>query len=142
MVVVTLIGFLAMLAVPTFKRIKLRALSASYTADTRLFSEAFQRYAQENGRFPPTSGVGVIPDGMDEYLNINDWNKTSSIGGNYSWLSVQNAGATIGVLVVAGATLSLDELELVDTWIDDGNLNSGNVITAAAGTIVYYIVEN
>jgi len=141
MVVVTLIGFLAVLAVPGFQRIKLRALTASYTSDTRLFSEAFQRYAQENGSFPETSPVGVIPAGMETYLNPNDWNKTSSIGGNYSWLSIQNTNQTVGIIVVAGATLSAEELQLIDTWIDDGNIGDGNLLTIGAGTVVYFLVE-
>jgi len=141
MVVVTLIGFLAMLAMPGFQRIKLRALSASFTADARLFSEAFQRYAQENGTFPATAAAGVIPAGMEDYLNQNDWTKTSSLGGTYGWLSVQNTGMTVGIITVNGATLTEQELGLIDTWIDDGNLGSGNVITVGAGTIVYYIVE-
>lgn len=141
MVVVTLIGFLAMLAMPGFQRIKLRALTASFTADARLFSKAFQRYAQENGTFPASAGVGVIPDGMDDYLNQQDWGKTSSIGGSYGWTSMQSPGVSIGIITVNGATLSAQELELIDTWIDDGNLGTGNVITVGAGTIVYYIVE-
>lgn len=141
MVVVTLIGFLAMLAMPGFQRIKLRALTASFTADARLFSEAFQRYAQENGTFPASAGAGSIPTGMEEYLNENDWYKTSSIGGSYGWLSVQSPGMSVGIITVTGVTLSAQELELIDTWIDNGNIGTGNVISVGAGTVVYYIVE-
>ena len=64
MVVVTLIGFLAMLSVPVFKRIKLRAVSAALTSDKRLFSEAFQRYAQVKGFFP-SLGRGGSGSGRD-----------------------------------------------------------------------------
>jgi prepilin-type N-terminal cleavage/methylation domain-containing protein len=146
MVVVTLIGLLAMLSVPIFTRIKLRALSASFTSDTRLFSEAFQRYAQENGSFPATSGVGVIPVGMEDYLTPDDWTKTTSIGGNYRWLNIPTASVDrgryeIGVVMVAGSTLSVEELELIDGWIDDGNTATGNLLVAGAGSVVYYIVE-
>lgn len=146
MVVVTLIGFLAMLSVPIFKRIKLRALSASFTADTRLFSEAYQRYAQENGSFPTSGAVGVIPAGMEDYIDLNDWNKTTALGGNYRWLTVPSADVQrgrydIGIIQVVGSTLALDELELIDTWIDDGNVNAGNVIIGGAGSVVFFIVE-
>lgn len=146
MVVVTLIGFLAMLSVPVFKRIKLRALSATFTADTRMFSEAFQRYAQQNGSFPDTAAVASISTGMDEYIDLNDWSKTTSLGGNYRWLNIPSADAQrgqyeIGVVQVVGATVSLEEMELIDTWIDDGNVATGNVIVSGAGSVVFFIVE-
>lgn len=146
MVVVTLIGFLAMLSVPVFKRIKLRALSASFTSDTRLFSEAFQRYAQENGAFPATGAAATIPAGMEEYIDQNDWSKTTALGGNYRWLTIPSSDAQrgsydIGIIQVAGATLSLEEMGLIDTWIDDGNTNAGNLIVSGAGSVVFFIVE-
>ncbi len=146
MIVVTLIGFLAMLSVPVFKRIKLRALSATFTSDARLFSEAFQRYAQEAGSFPPSSGPGIIPPGMEEYIDLNDWTKTTSLGGNYRWLNIPSADAQrgryeIGALQITGATLSLEEMQLIDEWIDDGNIGTGNIIVGGAGSVVFYIVE-
>lgn len=146
MVVVTLIGFLAMLSVPVFTRIKLRAASAAFTSDTRMFSEAFQRYAQEKGSFPATGAVGVLPGGMEEYIDENDWGKTTSLGGNYSWLifptsDAQRGSYDIGIIQVVAPTLSLEELESIDGWIDDGNINGGNVIVTGAGSVVYFIVE-
>ncbi|MDB4384994.1 type II secretion system GspH family protein [Opitutaceae bacterium] len=146
MVVVTLIGFLAMLSVPVFKRIKLRAASASFTSDTRMFSEAFQRYAQEMGSFPDSGAVGVVPGGMEDFIDQNDWGKTTSLGGNYSWLifptsDAQRGNYDIGIIQVVAPTLSLEELEDIDSWIDDGNVNSGNVLVAGAGSLVYFIVE-
>jgi prepilin-type N-terminal cleavage/methylation domain-containing protein len=147
MVVVTLIGFLAMLSVPGFKRIKLRALSASYISDTRLFSEAFQRYAQENGSFPATSTIGSVPPGMENYLDSNDWTRTSAMGGNYLWVNIPSSDAArgrfeTGALMVAGSTLSLDELSLIDRWIDDGDPSSGNLVVAGAGSVILYYVES
>lgn len=146
MVVVTLIGFLAMLSVPMFARIKLRTLSATFTSDTRLFAEAFQRYAQERGSFPDTSGVGVVPPGMEDYLDPNDWSKTTSLGGNYRWLNIptsdpERGNYEIGAVMVAGATLSMEEMQTIDSWIDDGNTGSGNIIVGGAGSVVYFIVE-
>ena len=147
MVVVTLIGFLAMLAVPGFKRIQLRTLSASFASDARLFAEAFQRYAQENGSFPATSGVAVIPAGMEDYIDSNDWSKTAAVGGNYRWVNTPSTDAQrgnfeTGALMVAGATLPLDELELIDGWIDDGSTSTGNFIVGGAGSMILYYVEN
>ena len=147
MVVVTLIGFLAMLAVPGFKVIKLRALSASFVSDARSFSEAFQRYAQEKGSFPATAGVAVVPPGMEDYIASTDWTKTASIGGNYRWVNIPSSDPDrgpfeMGALMVAGATLSLEEFELIDGWIDDGSTNTGNFIVGGAGSMILYYVEN
>lgn len=138
MVVVTLIGLLAMLSVPAFKRVKLRAVSATFTSDMRLFTEAFQRYAQENGSFPPISDPGVMPDGMSGYIDLDDWSRTTPIGGNFRWLSTPEGG---GAVMVAGSTLSLEEMQLIDDWMDDGNVSTGFVNVSGAGTVVLYIVE-
>jgi prepilin-type N-terminal cleavage/methylation domain-containing protein len=146
MVVVTLIGFLAMLSVPAFKRIKQRAAAAAFSSDMRLFSEAFQRYAQEMGSFPATGVVGVIPGGMEEYIDQNDWGKTTSIGGNFNWAifsasDAQRGSYEIGIIQVVAPTLSLEELTSIDSQIDDGNVNDGNLLVSGAGSLVQFIVE-
>jgi len=146
MVVVTLIGFLAMLSVPVFKRIKLRAISSAFTSDTRTFSEAFQRYAQEKGSFPATVAAGVVPGGMEEYIDLNDWGKTTSLGGNFRWVSAQASDAQrgnyeTGMIQVVGPTLSLEEMGLIDTWTDDGDVSDGNLIITGGGSLVVFNVE-
>ena len=101
MVVVTLIGLLAVSAVPAYQRIKLRAVSATLVAEMRTLEEAFQRYAQETGEFPRTAAV----------------------------------------IVIAGPTISLNELKLIDEWIDDGDTDEGTYVVSGAGVQVFYILE-
>ena len=137
MVVVTLIGLLTVSAVPLFQRIKLRAVSATFVSDMRLIEEAFQRYAQEYGEFPRTAGVGVVPTGMEEYIDAERWAGATTLGGNYRWLGEDQ----YSVVMIVGSTISMREMQLIDEWIDDGNTNSGNLIVAGAGTVVYYILE-
>tara|TARA_B110000483_G_scaffold114402_1_gene138841 strand:- start:50 stop:322 length:273 start_codon:yes stop_codon:yes gene_type:complete len=52
MVVVTLIGILASLALLSFKSAGLRTKASAFQNDVRVFSEGFLRCAQENGIFP------------------------------------------------------------------------------------------
>ena len=107
----------------------------------------FQRYAQEKGSFPATAGVAVVPPGMEDYIASTDWTKTASIGGNYRWVNIPSSDPDrgsfeMGALMVAGATLSLEEFELIDGWIDDGSTNTGNFIVGGAGSMILYYVEN
>ena len=83
---------------------------------------------------------------MEEYIDLNDWNKITSLGGNYKWVitsasDAQRGNYEVGIIQVIDPTLSLEELSLIDTWIDDGNINDGNVLVIGAGSVVYFIVE-
>ena len=71
MVVVTLIGLLASIAIPSIQRIKLRAVSSTFVSDMRIMEEAFQGYAQEFGKFPADTAAGSFqPEWLDISMRI------------------------------------------------------------------------
>ena len=130
MIVVVIIGLLAAMAIPAFQRSRERSIAARLTNDFRQFDSSFQRYATENGQWPPTAPLGVIPIGMTGYLP-ESFTNASPVGGNYRWLS----GSNVVLLVGSNATDSI--MLLVDTALDDGNLSTGNFIKV--GTIYGYV---
>ena len=61
MVVVTLIGLLAGLSLPAFKRVKENTEHTTIGNDLRVFAAAFEQYSLENGVWPADSAAGLLP---------------------------------------------------------------------------------
>src|SRR5215210_5832141 len=84
MVVVVVIGLLAAMAVPAFKRVRERSMASRLINDYRQFESAFQHYITETGQNPPAGTLGGIPAGMAGYLPTS-FTAASPLGGNYQW---------------------------------------------------------
>lgn len=125
MVVVVIIGLLAALALPAFKRTRERALATRITNDMRQFRTAFQTYALQTDTWPPATAAGTIPVGMDGYLSVAYLN-TREPGGAYSWTGAARQ--------IEFTTLSAtaDSMVLVDAALDDGNLGTGEFTGSGA----------
>lgn len=146
MVVVTIISFLAMTAVPTIRLVQRKARASATANDLRVFESAFQGYASERGSFPASTDPGVLPPEMVGRLKEADWVKVSPLGGHYAWESNQvfggsNCKAAISINTTGDSpiTSGADQLEEIDRMIDDGNLNSGNLLFAGGGSLVWII---
>ncbi len=129
-----IIGILAAASVPSLKKNAINARSSAVMNDLRVYSGAFQAYAQEHGDWPPGgSAPGVFPAGMDGYLSATNWSRTTPIGGNYQFAtqSPQAGGRYAAVIIIASTTgnpvsSDFNQLSDVDKKLDDGNLNTGN----------------
>lgn len=146
MIVVSIIAIAAMLVRIAMQRINLRARASAYWSDCRVFSEAFNRYAQEKGDFPADqNGVGLFPPNMDGYLNRTQWLRKTPLGGTYDWDNKTASNSTRvkfnGVIRVNGCTWTTANLTKVDKWYDDGNLTTGNFRVTDGGATVLFIVE-
>lgn len=119
MMVVLIISVLATLVVPTMAKLKRRAKTSVLVNDFRAFSTAFDGYAQEFGKYPAETAVGVFPAGMDGRLNRTAWTRITPMGGKYDWDNNQlhfgtRYQAAIAINSAAGATLILDVAQLQD----------------------------
>lgn len=131
---VLIIGLLAAAAVPALKKNAINARSSAVMNDLRVYSGAFQAYAQEHGDWPPGGGApGVFPPGMEGYLNQTNWSRTTPIGGNYQFAtqSPQAGGRYAAVIIIStvgsnAVSSDYNQLSDIDTKLDDGNLNTGN----------------
>lgn len=131
---VFIISLLAAIAVPTLKQVRLGARSAAVINDLRIFSAAFQTYAQEKSNWPPGDAVpGQFPAGMEGYLNASNWQNFSPIGGRYTWApdSLQQGERYRAVIIITSVdqnpvSSGRAQLEAIDKAMDDGDLETGN----------------
>ena len=138
MIVVVIIGLLAAMAIPAFKRVRDRSLASRVANDFRIFTDAFQMYTLDNGMYPPDNTRGVVPDGMADYLDVEVWTGETPIGGNYNWeMGVQGVTAAVSV---QGVSVENDVLELIDSMMDDGDL-SGGIVRSRGGEGVMLVIE-
>lgn len=129
-----IIGILAAAAVPALKKNAINARSSAVMNDLRVYSGAFQAYAQEHGDWPPGGGApGTFPAGMEGYLSQTNWSRLTPIGGYYQFAtqSPQLGGRYAAVIVIATVgsdQVTSDSIQLsdIDRKLDDGNLNTGN----------------
>ncbi len=123
MIVVVLIGLLSTIALPYINKVRASAQTTRLINDWRIYSDAFEQYALEEGDFPGDANRGVIPTGMEEYLDDGKCTEFTAVGGKWDW--DENAfGFTAGISIV-GDGLPEDVFLKIDEKIDDGNLTTG-----------------
>ena len=120
---------------PALKKNAINARSSAVMNDLRVYSGAFQAYAQEHGDWPPGGGApGVFPAGMEGYLSQTNWSRTTPIGGNYQFAtqSPQGGGRYAAVIIIAcvgeqrRSRPTSTSSPTSTRKLDDGNLVTGN----------------
>jgi len=147
MVVVVIIGLRAAMAQPAYRHITMRSQTPAVVNDFRAFSTAFVTYNLQNGHWPADTGPQVIPPEMVGALPDGFTLKTP-IGGVYEWDSdvSSNGFYTKAAITIESATNNpmsddLDQLQMIDDQLDDGNLNTGNVRLGSGNTLVLIIEQ-
>ena len=165
-VVVTIIGILAALAVPHFKRVRENAIISTLENDLRIFSQEFRQYELNFGAYPDTSTSGTYPSGMADRIS-SAWTQSSVIGGTYRWVYASNNGnggnnsngngnngngnngngsgnlyAYIEITTNSSEPLRIDSTRLseIDGDLDDGNTGSG-YFQVSGMSIRYYLEQ-
>lgn len=136
-VVVVLIGLLAALALPSYRKVTMKSRATSAVNDLRVFAAAFNNSNLQNSAWPAGGfGPGVIPPAMANALP-DVFTKPTPVGGQYEWL--EGTGAGKAVIKIAGVSTDADLLDMVDSLIDDGNTGTGNV--TVSGPDLIYVIE-
>ena len=139
MIVVVIIGLLATMAIPAFKRVIRRQQNSQVVNDLRVFSQAFETYSTMNGKWPANVGPGVIPAGMGVgWLKKGVWQAKTPIGGQWNW-DYNNVGITAGISI-SSYTCTNSQLLEIDKLIDDGDLTTG-AFQRTGGSRVTMILE-
>lgn len=147
MVVVVIIGLLAAMSLPAYRRITLRSKTAAVVSDLRSFSTAFITYSLQNGQWPADAMPQQIPPVMIAALS-NGFGQRSPIGGVYKWncnasadADGVSAKAAIIIETSGGETVNddADLWEMIDREMDDGDLNTGNIQRGNTNSLVYII---
>lgn len=125
MIVATIIGLLAALALPVFNNIRRTAQNSATASDLRVFSEAIQTYVLEMGSYPVEQGPGVLPPEMVDRIPAAKWNAVPPIGGQYDW--DYQTGGHIASIAISAPIADMSQLQLLDKRVDDGDLSTGRI---------------
>lgn len=123
MVVVIIVGLLAAIALPALQRVRRKAIAARYLNDARQIRDGAERYAQENGNYPP-NGISGLHASLRGYIPESLFAATTTpLGGVWDW-DYQQDGLTASISVYQFTASDAQLLE-IDRTCDDGNLNTG-----------------
>lgn len=142
MIVVVIIGVLAALAVPALRRVQRAAQTNRAVNDLRVFAQAFETYALQNGFWPNNAGGGVIPTApvsMAGDFKASVWQSPTSIGGRWNWDRNMN-GVAAGISI-SSLTCSDEQLAQIDAKLDDGDLTTGRFRRVQSNRVTF-VLEN
>ena len=145
LVVVTIIGILASIAIPAFRAKMLDAKISRIVTDLKSFEKGFITFKADTGRYPPDSHMNppnhlVNGIGIEKYLPLNVWVPETPLGGHYNWEGPSYypyAGISI-----AGTRSSVEQMEELDEVLDDGDITGGAFRITSNGRYTYIIDEN
>ena len=138
LVVITIIGVLASIAIPTYNSMRDRAKVGRTATELRNFATAFFAFAMANGEFPEDNHE-ELPPGMEAFISPAVFNRTTPIGGRYNWEGPDNypyAGVSI-----SGSIDDPDLIAVLDNVMDDGDPNTGRLRVGSNGRPTFIIEE-
>ncbi len=142
MIVVVIIGLLAALAIPAFQRVQRAATNNRIVSDLRVFSQAFETYALQNGTWPNNSGGGAVPStpvSMAGDFKTDVWQATTAIGGRWNW--DRNMSGVAAGISISGLTCTDEQLTEIDSKLDDGDLNTGRFRKTQSNRVTFILEE-
>ncbi|MBD5780230.1 prepilin-type N-terminal cleavage/methylation domain-containing protein [Pelagicoccus sp. NFK12] len=136
-VVVTIIGLIAAIAIPAYTTSRRSSIAAKTANDMRKFADQFNLYNLENGAWPSDGYPATIPGGMEDYLSNGVWSQKTPIGGYWDYDN-SAFGFTSGVSVDS-ATMGDETFAAIDALLDDGNLTTGFIVKTAGDRLSYIL---
>jgi len=140
LVVIAIIGILAAVIAPNaFKAVE-KAKVAKVEADLKAFKAASLNYYTDTGKWPTDQGPGVDPGFVTNVDNVDGWNgpylerwpADTPFGGKYDW-DYWDSYRIVGIDIINAPALTDNLMLLIDKDMDDGNLNTGDVVKSIYG---------
>ena len=138
MVVVVIIGLLAAMGIPALQRVQRGSQNSRFVSDLRVFAQAFETYALENGNWPPNVGAGAVPAGLSSAIQVSVWRATTVLKGNWNYDRSIN-GIAVAVSL-SGSSVADAQMQEIDAMIDDGDLTTGH-FKKISGRFMYILQE-
>lgn len=141
MIAVAIIGLLAAIAIPNFRKARESARVTVVANDLRVFGDAFCQYCIIRGRYPVDTH-NTLPPGMEEYISQSSW-EGDALGGQYNWEGPswgEGGGYNYAGISLFEPTAPLETLQLLDKTIDDGDLSTG-LFRLTPNSRYTYIIE-
>lgn len=104
---------------------------------------SMENFHRDTGAYPPDAGTGHIPTGMDKYLDVDRWNRSTPIGGSWD-IEFNTSGVTsaVGVHFDGIVAAPPDEYMMrIDEILDDGNLQTGAFRKLDESRFYYVVLE-
>lgn len=142
MIVVAIIGVLAMMALPSFMRARRTARVNAVANDFRVFAQALNMYAMNNGDFPGDAHLSPpfpAGSGVDEYIDYAKWSATTPLGGNYNWEGPDHY--PYAAIAILNSSAPADRFVELDELIDDGDIVTGSFRQTPNGRYTYILEE-
>jgi type IV pilus assembly protein PilA len=141
MVVVVIIGLLAALAIPAFRRAQRASQNTRVVNDFRVFAQAFEIYNTQNGGWPDSAAPAVLPSlpvSIADTLRGASWGGRTAVGGQWQWDNSLTASGDAGICIT-GFTCTDEQLTELDAKLDDGNLATGRFKKLDATRVIYVL---
>ncbi len=133
LVVIAIIGILAAIIAPNaFKSVE-KAKVAKAEADLKAFKAAALNYYTDTGKWPEDKMPGEDPGFVTNVGNVDGWNgpylerfpADTPFGGKYDWDKWSDRA---GITIAHAPNLTDNLMLLIDRDMDDGNLDTGDVV--------------
>ncbi len=126
LIVVVILGVLAAIVIPTFANATQDTRKTAFVQELRVFRDAILRYEIDQGQLPPDGGSGSVPSGLEPYVNVDQWQGGTPIGGVWDNETADVLGAGMGVhFDGTGQTRDAAYMTDIDRIIDDGDTATG-----------------
>lgn len=126
MIVVAIIAFLAILAVPSFLNARRSAQATAFLDDLRVYSDAAEMYHFDNGEYPEDSSTGDLPTGFELYIKSDRWLRKPPVGGEWDFeRDSYGVASAVGIHFRGTANVPHEVIEIVDTRADNGDIKTG-----------------
>lgn len=129
-VVVLIIGILGSVAAPKLINTTQNASINAFATQLTAFADGFDLYKAESGAYPSNVGTGLLPAGVEKFVNAKEFAKPTPLGGYWDYSAGSggvNAGVGVEYLNGVGFPGTGPLLE-VDRLLDDGNLATGSLV--------------
>ena len=138
LVVITIIGIVTLIALPSIGNMKDTAEVRATAADFRNFQTAFLSYSAVEREYPPDMH-NQFPPAMEGYLTDTAFEKEAAISGRYNWEGpdyYDYAGISL-----TSTEATIEQLTELDDILDDGNLNTGSFRRTPNGRYTFIIED-
>lgn len=124
MVVVSVIGLLSSIAIPSYNTIRAASQASTLASDFRTYAHAFELVSFDLGDWPEEVDAGVVPEEMEGV--ISGFDEPTVVGGNWDW-DYYTVDVDQAICIVNSAS---DDamMQNVDRILDDGDLETGRFI--------------
>lgn len=140
MIVIAIVGILASIAIPNYIKYRHKAKIVDVVSRFKTFEKGFIAYAIDQGDFPIDSHI-VLPDlpKMAEYISPDLWAEPTIMGGSFNWEGPD--GYPYAGISLFESTAPFEDLRMLDSMLDDGDLSQGRFRQTPNGRYTYIIDE-